>query len=466
MAIAAEHDGKALERSLQVPAGARGLRATPRARGRALTRRLLFAQLAPLVLLALAVCAIYAVHALQRVPAASTAHALALSVSLGQAAEFGVFARRVSSLDRLLQRALHQPGVVAAVVYDQAGNAIVARGEASVLAPALIVGSDSPRVLAERAGRLVVAAPIVIEPLDVGDASGSGDRARVANLAETIGWVQVDVDSGRDTPGAGGAGLWILLFALGAVAFAALLAVRLARSIGDPAARLSEALGRLAAGDLNVRVPVDAGSEEFRALQEGLNSLARSIADSHRRMLATIDITTDRLAHQAMHDPLTGLPNRRMFEQVLEEAVLASRRAADHGTLCYIDLDHFKHVNDSCGHAAGDALLGEVAALIGQRMRAQDLICRIGGDEFALILRGCSPEDARRIAEDLCTAVGALNFEWEGKSFHIGASVGLARIDDPLNTPSAVLKAADTACYAAKRTGRSQVMEYCATLSC
>lgn len=332
MAIAAEHDGKALERSLQVPAGARGLRATPRARGRALTRRLLFAQLAPLVLLALAVCAIYAVHALQRVPAASTAHALALSVSLGQAAEFGVFARRVSSLDGLLQRALQQPGVVAAVVYDQAGNAIVARGEASVLAPALIVGSDSPRVLAERAGRLVVAAPIVIDPLDVGDASGSGDRARVANLAETIGWVQVDVDSGRDTPGAGGAGLWILLSALGAV--------------------------------------------------------------------------------------------------------------------------------------ASSALLGEVAALIGQRMRAQDLICRIGGDEFALILRGCSPEDARRIAEDLCTAVGALNFEWEGKSFHIGASVGLARIDDPLNTPSAVLKAADTACYAAKRTGRSQVMEYCATLSC
>jgi diguanylate cyclase (GGDEF)-like protein len=152
--------------------------------------------------------------------------------------------------------------------------------------------------------------------------------------------------------------------------------------------------------------------------------------------------------------------NRRAFELALEDAVSASRRAADHGALCFIDLDRFKSVNDECGHAAGDALLREIAELIRNRVRTQDLICRVGGDEFALILRACTADDAKRIAQNLCDAVAAHCFDWGGDCFHVSASVGLARIDDAVLSTNDVLQAADSACYSAKHKGRNQVVEY------
>ncbi|MCB1946944.1 MAG: GGDEF domain-containing protein, partial [Thauera sp.] len=122
--------------------------------------------------------------------------------------------------------------------------------------------------------------------------------------------------------------------------------------------------------------------------------------------------------------------------------------------------DHFKAVNDSCGHAAGDKLLGELGVLLKGRLRAEDEVFRIGGDEFAAILRGCGSEDARRIAEGLCTAIAAHAFECEGRTFRVGASIGVARMDPELQEVDALMIAADQACYAAKHGGRGHVVEY------
>jgi diguanylate cyclase (GGDEF)-like protein len=121
-----------------------------------------------------------------------------------------------------------------------------------------------------------------------------------------------------------------------------------------------------------------------------------------------------------------------------------------------MDLDHFKPVNDTGGHAAGDALLRVVADLIRSRLRSGDIVCRVGGDEFALILHGCTADDAGRIADDLCAAVRDLRFEWEGREYRIGASIGFAMIDGSMDSVADIVRAADQACYTVKREGRGR----------
>jgi diguanylate cyclase (GGDEF)-like protein/PAS domain S-box-containing protein len=162
-----------------------------------------------------------------------------------------------------------------------------------------------------------------------------------------------------------------------------------------------------------------------------------------------------RLAHLASHDGLTGLPNRVAFSRALAEA--CRQAGADHRShaLCFIDLDRFKPVNDSAGHAAGDALLQIVARTIRGCCRVQDFAARIGGDEFVVLLADCALPDARVVAQKIVDSITAIEFEWSGAAYAISASVGIAPV-----LPDAerdVLAMADTACYAAKAAGRGRV---------
>ena len=275
-----------------------------------------------------------------------------------------------------------------------------------------------------------------------------------------VGWVYVELDTRSYDARWRTTVLTTIGLAAGAVLLAVLLAISLANVVGAPLARLVEAVRRMARGELDVQVSGRAGSEELRALEDGFNSMARAITNAHKTLQARIEQATARLAHQALHDPLTALPNRRAFEQALEELLAASRRAGDHGALCFMDLDHFKPVNDTGGHAAGDALLRVVADLIRGHLRGEDTVCRVGGDEFALILRGCTPDDAARIADGLCAAVRDLRFEWEGREYRIGASIGFAMIDGALGSVAEIVRAADEACYTVKRGGRGRAMAY------
>ena len=163
----------------------------------------------------------------------------------------------------------------------------------------------------------------------------------------------------------------------------------------------------------------------------------------------------EQLAFSASHDALTGLANRAAFEDALNPAT----RAAAVAPFCalFIDLDRFKQVNDSGGHAAGDAMLCSVARAIEHQVRKSDLVARLGGDEFAVLLPDCPETQGRVLAEKLCAAVAALELRWEGQTFTVGASVGLVRVAGDLATAADVLRAADAACYAAKKRGRSRV---------
>ncbi len=171
---------------------------------------------------------------------------------------------------------------------------------------------------------------------------------------------------------------------------------------------------------------------------------------------------TKRMSYQATHDALTGLINRREFERRLEEALQSVREQNVTHVLCYLDLDRFKPVNDSCGHIAGDSLLRSVAALIREKVRESDAVARLGGDEFGVLLLGCPLEKARQIADDVCAAVRDFRFAWQDKVFQIGVSIGLVEIGRDSATIEDLLAAADSACYVAKQEGRGQVHVYSA----
>ncbi len=164
-----------------------------------------------------------------------------------------------------------------------------------------------------------------------------------------------------------------------------------------------------------------------------------------------------RISWAATHDSLTGLVNRREFETRVDAALLSARNSGRHHVLCYLDLDQFKVVNDTCGHAAGDGLLKQVSALLQSRLRESDTLARLGGDEFGVLLVGCQLERAQLIAADLLAAIGDARYPWEGKSFNVGVSIGLVAISAETVSRAEVFSAADTACYSAKEQGRNRV---------
>lgn len=125
--------------------------------------------------------------------------------------------------------------------------------------------------------------------------------------------------------------------------------------------------------------------------------------------------------------------------------------------LLYLDIDQFKLVNDSCGHAIGDQLLQEVAKLFSDAIRTRNTLARLGGDEFAIILEHCSAEQAQRVAQQICDAMSKFRFTHDDRSLRVSASIGLVPVDDRWTTAAAILQAADASCYAAKEGGRSRV---------
>ncbi len=198
-----------------------------------------------------------------------------------------------------------------------------------------------------------------------------------------------------------------------------------------------------------------------------IQDTATPIRDSHDAIIGMVLVFHDfsklhrmseRLAYQAAHDDLTGLLNRREFEAQLANALLEVGDS-EHA-LCYIDLDQFKIVNDTCGHKAGDELLRQLSAQISKQIRKHDIFARLGGDEFGIILKDCPLQVAEQLANNIKDAVGALRFTWEQHSFEIGASIGLVSISDRHATTNDLLMTADSACYVAKDNGRNRVHVY------
>ena len=166
------------------------------------------------------------------------------------------------------------------------------------------------------------------------------------------------------------------------------------------------------------------------------------------------------MIYLARHDALTGLVNRRELERHLEGAIATARDDDRRHALCYMDLDEFKLVNDTCGHVAGDELLRQLTALLGTQVRDSDVLARLGGDEFGVLLRDCALEGAMAVAEKLRRTVRGFRFTWEDRVFDVGVSVGVVPITAESESLAQVLSAADAACYVAKEQGRNRVHLY------
>ena len=196
---------------------------------------------------------------------------------------------------------------------------------------------------------------------------------------------------------------------------------------------------------------------------------AAPIRDSHGEVIGIAfvmrDITQERalsaqLLHQATHDALTGLANRREFEQQLGRAIVDKRSTGRDYALLYLDLDQFKVVNDTCGHAAGDELICQVSWAVKHELRPADVLARLGGDEFGILLPNNAQNAALGVAESIRRRISELRFLWEGKVFSTNVSIGVLSLTESLATVSDALSAADQACYLAKDNGRNRVQFY------
>lgn len=201
-------------------------------------------------------------------------------------------------------------------------------------------------------------------------------------------------------------------------------------------------------------------------------SLNRVRLDAGDLVIGVVRETTERrelqaaLQHHASHDDLTGLLNRREFQQRLHALVDALPTDPGPHALVYVDLDQFKVVNDTCGHLAGDELLRQLGTRLRDLVGPENVIARLGGDEFGLLLRDHSTDDAMRLAQTLGDTVAKHRFEWAGRHFEVTASIGVCGVGRDTASAQEVLSSADAACYVAKDQGRNRVQLYFGGTSC
>ncbi len=214
-------------------------------------------------------------------------------------------------------------------------------------------------------------------------------------------------------------------------------------------------------GLVNHTILISRNGQEY-AIQDSVAPIRSPDGKLLGAVMVFTDITETRrlaqqMAHQASHDSLTGLLNRREFERRLQRTLETARTDRIEHTLCYLDLDQFKVINDTCGHVAGDELLCQLASALHDKVRTRDTLARLGGDEFGVLLEHCHLEEGMRVANALRDAVQGFRFDWEGKSFRIGVSIGITPITEATESVASVLSQADSACYAAKDRGRNRI---------
>lgn len=203
-----------------------------------------------------------------------------------------------------------------------------------------------------------------------------------------------------------------------------------------------------------------------------IHYIATPIRDSNRKVSGLVITLNDiddqdhpatHLTYSLEHDALTHLPNRAGFEVALKELLDRTRSETIWHSLCYLDLDNFKIINDTCGHAAGDALLQQLSALLRSQVRTSDVVARLGGDEFALLLENCPLEQAQKIGEKVRAKINEFRFSSQERTYSISASIGIVEISPGTASLAHLLSTADVACFAAKELGRNRVHVYLET---
>ncbi len=384
----------------------------------------------------------------------------AIARQLAPAAEYGIASGNIGVLQSVLEKAAVEPDVRGVAVFSENGQRLVQVGLGFWEKPAGRTLPVDHVYQIEYKDRLVFYAPITRTEVAVDDVLPLGERtAMSAQHARLLGWVGLEVSRSATFKSQRDAILRSLLILLAGLSLSLYFAWRIGREITRPILTLTHTVSRIGEGHLDERVALS-GQAELGMLQLGVNYMAAHLQAMQDQMQEKIDQATARLVYQAGHDALTGLINRREFERRLERTLLTALQQGREHALCYMDLDQFKVINDTCGHTAGDELLRQLSLLLKGKLRERDTLARLGGDEFALLLENCSVQDALEVADMFRAEVQRFRFKWGDRIFAVGMSVGMVAINRDSGTTANLLSAADAACYVAKDRGRNQIHVY------
>jgi len=383
-----------------------------------------------------------------------------IAALLGPAAENALLNRDHQSLLALVDSISKRADITLVAIADTEGELLAASGDTTLLKL-----QNNPKnhngpgvTVVDHDDMLVFSAPIyqsesvpeyrTSPPIN----NGKRNPARIS----IVGWVNVMVTKAhilqrRDQILYGGF-IVSLLVLIGA----ALLAIRAGKLITRAIDRLLGVVREIEHGNLDVQTDTHAGGE-IGVLATKIGGMAAALKSAQETMREKVDAATKQLSYQASHDMLTGLINRHEFEIRLEHAVSSAQEHGATHALCFLDLDQFKTVNDSCGHEAGDQLLRQLGHHLKNKIRDRDTLARLGGDEFAFLLSNCCVENAIEVARELLASIQGFRFSWQGKSFVVGCSIGLVPINRRSENVATVLSNADAACYAAKDLGGNRI---------
>lgn len=421
-------------------------------------KRVMFLAVMPAALIAALLAAVFIITGLRDLDSSLRERGMAIARQLAPASEYGVFAGNREILQSLAQSVMREADVKAVFIVDNRGKVLAVSGRPGVPA-ALLLSADARMQVLENGGSMMFSAPILQSQVEVDDFASSGFEAPASKERKLLGRVGVELSTQSTLERRQRLLAINLLVVLFGLVLANLLALRMGLTVTRPILRLADAVRRLADGRLDTRVGADSPGE-LGDLEEGVNIMAVNLKAAQENLQQRIEEATAQLSHQARHDALTGLVNRTEFETRLERALKSARDQKASHVMCYIDLDQFKVVNDTCGHEAGDELLRQLTLMLRQRLRERDTLARLGGDEFGLLLENCTVEDALRIAGDVRQMVREFRFAWRDRIFTVGASIGVTAITADSLSVASVMSAADSACYAAKDRGRDRVHLY------
>ena len=376
-----------------------------------------------------------------------------IATQLAPAAEYGVISGNRQMLQKLVQQALdNEQDLKTVMVVDNQGLVLAYSGQAI---PETLISKIMQENLPEykQARGIIFSAPIHRSLVEIDDFSSLEENTQQLKKdfsPEKIGQIYVELSNQ-------GLQSYKLVFVVKIASIALLglllsgwLAWRIGRNITQPIQEIARAVNKVREGVLSQTL-VENSSGELKTLQKGFNSMSASLKHAYDVMQDKINDATSMLRHQAQHDDLTGLINRREFEVRLERCLKSAKENNAKHVFCFLDLDQFKLVNDTSGHIAGDELLKQVSVLLAIRMRERDTLARLGGDEFGLLLENCTQIEADQICSAIQRIIRDFRYSHDDKIFNIGVSIGMVIIDDHLDSVSEVIHAADMACMTAKK---------------
>jgi diguanylate cyclase (GGDEF)-like protein len=305
--------------------------------------------------------------------------------------------------------------------------------------------------------------PVAPAPVPIDDMTTNGSTVKVGALPDPLGYVVLDVSLERLTRVRDN----MLMLGAAVILVAILLSVALmawlARGVIRPLSRIIAGVEAMGRGELDTRIEGVRG-DVFQRLANVINKMAEGVKMTQAELQQRIEAATQEVREakakaeqEARLDPLTGLYNRRAFMELASGELLRARRYNSHLSIAMIDLDHFKKINDNWGHAIGDRVLVAFAGILKNSMREVDVIARLGGEEFVLLMTETTVEEATRVAERIRGDVVAGSLQLADAQLHWTASFGVTALHDDDYSVTAALLRADKALYKAKEGGRNRV---------